>query len=250
MRVTHTRMVQVYIKVVCNAHGFSLCFLHSHFETNLTDALIHTFLPICPDSQARVKRTLLEDQQFLVTKPNPSPTHRGGPQGLDLEKDGFIGEVTHSKTTVFCFCGIPRLAGIRLGAHEVDGTRSSRLFLAKPDCRAETLEDVATDLRRGSSPHTRARLQAASKRWSVAVRRSSPGPLLSGALDAQLSSDCSWLSLISREADQRTRCSEGGMKHALPAHGPTQDDGKRSSTLPRCTRIQTKRMICSTKRTR
>ena len=39
-------------------------FLHGHFETNLTDALIHTFLPNFLHPTARVKRTQHEDEQF------------------------------------------------------------------------------------------------------------------------------------------------------------------------------------------
>ena len=39
------------------------CLLHD-FETNLTDALVHTFLPNFPDPKARVKRTPHEDEQF------------------------------------------------------------------------------------------------------------------------------------------------------------------------------------------
>ena len=35
-----------------------------HFETNLTDALVHTVLPNFPDPKTRVKRTLHEDEQF------------------------------------------------------------------------------------------------------------------------------------------------------------------------------------------
>ena len=59
----------------------SLLFLHGHFETNLTDALIHIFLPNFPDTEARVKRTLHEDEQFghlaktvLLTERHIRPT--------------------------------------------------------------------------------------------------------------------------------------------------------------------------------
>ena len=41
-----------------------LLFLHGHFETNLTDALIHPFLPNFPDLKAQVKRTPHEDELF------------------------------------------------------------------------------------------------------------------------------------------------------------------------------------------
>ena len=45
-------------------HLSSLLFLHGHFETNLTDAPVHTILPNFPDPKARVKRTPHEDEQF------------------------------------------------------------------------------------------------------------------------------------------------------------------------------------------
>ena len=123
-----------------------------------------------------------------------------------------FGDVTHSKTT---------------GADKKVSSRplcvSSSAFVACPGWLAVTMapghrdyflpsQDVATDFRRGSSPHTRARLQAACKRWSVAVRRSSRGPLLSRALDAHLSPELSWLSLIQRNGS--TRSVLGGWQEA------------------------------------
>ena len=44
-------------------HPSSLLFLHGHFGTNLTDALISMVLPNFPDPKARVKRIPHEDEQ-------------------------------------------------------------------------------------------------------------------------------------------------------------------------------------------
>ena len=73
MRVTHTWLKVV--KGVLHAHVVSLLnltislltfhpsSLHGHFETNLTDAPVHTILPNFADLKARVKRTPHEDKQ-------------------------------------------------------------------------------------------------------------------------------------------------------------------------------------------
>ena len=74
----HTRMVQGREKVCCirmsslliltspspfSCVTVSVC-CSGHFDTNLTDALVHTILPNFPDPKARGKRTLHEDEQF------------------------------------------------------------------------------------------------------------------------------------------------------------------------------------------
>ena len=90
--VSHTRMAQVHIKKCwSHAHVVSLLtspspfsrithlrllFLHGRFETNLTDAPVHTILPNFPDPKARVKRTLHEDEQFgYLAKSVPNTLH-------------------------------------------------------------------------------------------------------------------------------------------------------------------------------
>ena len=74
MRVTHAWlkvMKNVFVACACRLSWFLSCFarlrllfLHGHFETNFTDAPVHTILPNFPGPKARVKRTPHEDEQF------------------------------------------------------------------------------------------------------------------------------------------------------------------------------------------
>ena len=61
-----------------------LLFLHGHFETNLTDALIHTFFPNFPGPKARVERTLHERRAVWLPG-QVRPYHRLFAQGVRQE---------------------------------------------------------------------------------------------------------------------------------------------------------------------
>ena len=61
----------MFVACACRLSWFLSCFtrlrllfLHGHFETNFTDAPVHTILPNFPGPKARVKRTPHEDEQF------------------------------------------------------------------------------------------------------------------------------------------------------------------------------------------
>ena len=74
MRVTHAWlkvMKKMFVACACRLSWFLSCFtrlrllfLHGHFETNSTDAPVHTIRPNFPGPKARVKRTPHEDEQF------------------------------------------------------------------------------------------------------------------------------------------------------------------------------------------
>ena len=74
MRVTHALlkvMKKMFVACACRPSWFLSCFtrlrllfLHGHFETNLTDAPVHTIRPNFPGPKAGVKRTPHEDEQF------------------------------------------------------------------------------------------------------------------------------------------------------------------------------------------
>ena len=89
MRVTHTHgsrtrkgMLRAYVVSLSISPSpfscftrLSLLFLHGHFETNLTDALIHTILPNCFPTQKRRSSALCTRTSSSASWPSPSPTH-------------------------------------------------------------------------------------------------------------------------------------------------------------------------------
>ena len=95
-----------YVACVCLCLTFSLLifhlFLQGHFETNLTDALIHTILPNFPDPKARVKRTLHMNEQVWLSG-QVRPQHRSEAY---VERIAALGDTRVQRRMFVIICGL------------------------------------------------------------------------------------------------------------------------------------------------